>query len=169
MQETRRTHEDNDERKKESERTPKSADATASDRRGSDDVWRSRPRLNLASGGNRGGDFQHGGIDSSRNGFQSEPEARLRSAYRRQTVQRGHKDHCRQGAGHFAREVADSNQSRCGRRVLSFRRHHPRTARRACAGHANRPGLARCLLGSGYLLDCEIRARRARRWDQNRL
>ena len=78
------------------------------------------------------------------------------------------KDHCRQGAGHFAREVADSNQSRGGRRVLSFRRHHPRTARRACAGHANRPSLARCLLGSGYLLDCEIRARRARRWDQSR-
>src|ERR1700688_1002458 len=43
---SRRTHEDNDERRKESERTGKFADATANDRQCGRHVWRSRPRLN---------------------------------------------------------------------------------------------------------------------------
>ena len=41
--------------------------------------------------------------------------------------------------------------------------------RRACAERANRAGLANGRLGSGRLLDCEIRTRRARLRDQDRI
>jgi hypothetical protein len=41
-------------------------------------------------GGSRGGDFSYGGSHSPRTCFQSEPEARLRSNRRHQTVRQRH-------------------------------------------------------------------------------
>src|SRR5260221_6042504 len=92
-----RVLEENDERTNESDRTCNRADATAAYQSSRHRLWWSGHGLKERLGASCGGDFSYRGIYSSGTRHQREPEARLRSADRRQAVQRDHKDRRRTG------------------------------------------------------------------------